>query len=208
MVCGLRSRLSVTLTLFGALSLSATAFAQTVYHLHAEASATSGAKQLQVAGPDTAYVTLQSADYKNITAPASATIASFDTQAGVPNSAGTISSGAAVSFSVWMRKTANWGTFYPQASLYLNNTPFSGGTLICSATGATALTTTFVKYTWNCTAASQLTMVASDRWFLAVGLSMTAGPGNKSVRVEVRIEGTLNGNYDSTVTSPPIVPPA
>ncbi len=189
-------------------NLPAPLFAQTLYHLHAETSTTSGSRQLQVAGPDVAFVTLQSADFKN-QPPTSGAIASFDTQTGVPNNIGTIPAGSTVNFSVWMRKTANWGTFFPRVWLYLNNYDFSGlgGTALCFATGGSALSTTFVKYNLSCVTTSTISMVAADRWFLAVGINLTAGPGNKSVRVELRLEGVLNGDYDSTGTAPAVVPP-
>jgi YD repeat-containing protein len=186
----------------------AVAFGQTLYHLHTESSTTANARQLKVAGPDAAATTFQSADYKNQN-PTSTAIIAFDTQTGVPNAVGTIPAGATVTFSVWMRKTANNGTFFPRVWLYLNNYDFNnlGGTALCLATASSALTTTLVKYTLSCATSAAISMTSTDRWFLAVGHNMTAGPGNKSVRVEVAFEGVLNGNYNSTVTTPAVVPP-
>jgi len=79
------------------------------YHLHNEASSTPGNYQLKTTGPDTATVAVQSADLKNA-ATGEYFIRTFDTQAGVPNAAGTIPSGSTVTFTLWMKKTANQGT--------------------------------------------------------------------------------------------------
>lgn len=53
--------------LFAAIFVPPQVEGQTIYHLHGENSTTSGARQLKVAGPDVATVTLQSSDYKNRT---------------------------------------------------------------------------------------------------------------------------------------------
>jgi YD repeat-containing protein len=189
------------------LSLPRESTAQTTYHLHKEVS--SGATlQMKTTNPDAASAAFQSGDFKNQN-PSAGAIQAFTTAVGDPASPGTIPSGAVVSFAVWMKKTANWGTFYPRFWLYLNNYDFNGlgGTVLCQATGASAITTSLVKYSISCTTASAIPMVSTDRWFVAVGINMTAGPGNHSVKIEVDVEGTLNGNFDSTVVTPAVTPP-
>ena len=108
------------------------------YHLHKEASTSSGLDQLKTAGPDAASFALQTANL-NGSAAGEKLVKEFDTQAGVPNAAGVIPSGSTLTFSLWMKKTANLGAMVPRAKVKLNTT---SGTSFCTATGATALTTT------------------------------------------------------------------
>jgi len=91
------------------------------YHFHQDNSSTSGLRQLQTANPNSSSVTLQSINLKNQPT-GEYVIKEFDTQAGVPNLAGTIASGATVSVSVWVEKTGNWGTI-PKAKIRLNGPP-------------------------------------------------------------------------------------
>lgn len=49
-------------------------------------------------------------------------------------------------------------------------------------------------------------MTASDRLYLWVGVNLTSGSNSKSVKAELDIEGTLNGNYDSRIVVPQPVP--
>lgn len=131
-------------------------------------------------------------------------IEEFDTLAGVPNTAGMIAANTTLTFTIWMRKTANWGTLYPRVRVLLNN---DAGTLLCETTGTTALTTTLTTYGLTCTTAAEIVTSTSDRVYLWVGINMTQGPGNKSVRAELDIEGTANGNYDSRIAVPnPLLP--
>jgi YD repeat-containing protein len=176
------------------------AWAQTsTYHLHKEVSATNSAwDQLKTAGPDATATALASADMKN-GSPAEFVSKRFDTQAGVPNTGGIIGSGTSVSFAIFMSKSANFGTMFPRFKVFLNN---ESGTLLCTATGGTALTTTVTKYTLSCTTSAAITMSTTDHFFLWAGVNLTVGPGNHSVTASVSVEGTLNGNYDSTVTAP------
>ena len=109
----------------------------TTYHFHKEASSTAGLTQLKTAGPDATKFAIVSADMKN-QAPGARTIATFDTQAGVPNLGGVLPRGASVTFTVWMKKSSNNGTVFPQASIGLN---FPVSPTLCQATGTTALTT-------------------------------------------------------------------
>ena len=109
--------------------------ATTTYHLHAEASTTSGWSLLAAPGPDAAASSFQSANLQSA-ATGEKLVRELDTASGVPNIIGTIPSGTTVTFQVWMRKTASLGTMVPRAKLRRNN---AGGTSLCTATGATAL---------------------------------------------------------------------
>lgn len=162
-------------------------------------SATGGLFQLKTGGPDTASVAVQSADLKN-QPPGEHLVKAFDTAAGVPSATGTIASGSNVTFTLWMKKTANFGTMVPRAKLLLNST---AGTSLCTATGASALGNGSVtSYTLSCATGSAVALNSSDRLYVWVGVNMTAGPGNKTVKAELDVEGTLNANYDSRVVVP------
>jgi YD repeat-containing protein len=175
------------------------------YHLHNEASTiTTGVKKLLTAGPDataaTAAVSLKSL------AVGEYVIKEFETQTNDPNSTGVIPSGSTLSFTVWMRKTANVGTVFPRAKIRLNN---STGTLFCTATGSTALTTTVASQVFSCVTSANISMAASDRFYLWVGVNLTA-TSSTTFNGELDLEGTLNGNFDSRITlslatGPPII---
>jgi YD repeat-containing protein len=173
-------------------------FAQTAsYHLHSEASSTSGLFQLKSAGPDTSSSTVLSVDLKNL-AIGEYVVKQFDTQSGNPNSSGVIPSGSTLTFNLWMRKTANKGTMFPRAKVNLNG---AAGTSLCVATGTTALTTTLAQYAISCNTAANVTMTATDRLYLWVGINLT-GTSNQSFNAELDIEGTSGGNYDSQLAVP------
>ena len=195
----------LTLLLGFILVVAHSAKAQTAtYHLHKEASSTSGLDQLKTAGPDAASVALQTANLKNA-ATGAKLIKEFDTQAGDPNASGVIPSGSTLTFNLWMKKTASLGTMFPQATVKLNN---SSGTLFCTSTGSTALTTTLTNYAISCNTSANITMTTSSRFYLWVGVSLTVGSNSGTFAGELDIEGTLNGNYDSQITLPtPTGPP-
>lgn len=179
------------------------ASAQSTYHLHRNNSTTSGLYQLKTAGPDQTSGSVQSVDLK--AKPLGEYIVkAFDTQAGVPNATGTLSAGSTITFTVWMKKTASAGTLYPRVKLNLNG---SGGASVCTVTGTTALTTTLTKYTLAGTIGSSVSVAPSDRLYVWVGVNLTAGSSSTTFRGQVNLEGTLNGNYDSYVAVPAIVPP-
>ncbi len=168
------------------------------YHLHQEASSTAGLFQLKTAGPDTADLQIQSANLYNQPA-GDYLVNAFDTQAGIPNAGGIIPAGSTVTFTLWMSRQGSQGTAFPRAKLYLNS---AAGTLLCSATGAAALTGSTTKYTLSCTTGSAITMPTTDRFYLWVGVSVTSPLGGSSAVAYLRIEGVLNGNYDSLVIAP------
>ena len=183
-------------------AVSATpAIAQTTtYHMHAEASSTSGLSQLKIGGPEPGIVAIQSADLKNHGAE-DAFLKSFDTQAGVPGLGGIIPANSTLTFTVWIKKTASFGTVFPRVSAGLN---WPSGTSLCSPTnGGTAISTTQASYTVSCTTgASAITMTATDRIWVSIGYHMTTGPGAHTMKVELDLEGTASGATDSRVDVP------
>src|SRR5438067_5648554 len=176
------------------------ASAQTAtYHLHKEASTiNTTSDKLLTAGPDAAVTALtttltnkNAGDYL---------IKEFETQTGVPNSAGVIPSGSTLNFSVYMRKTANptGVTVKPEVKVRLNN---ATGTLLCSVIGATALTTTVTQMNLSCSTTANASMTATDRLYLWVGVNISA-KSSTAYSGELDVEGTLNGNFDSQLTLP------
>jgi YD repeat-containing protein len=195
----------LSLCLLSCLLMAVVAHAQSVtYRLHREASSTANLFQLKTATPDAAILAIQSANLKNV-ATGEYIIKAFDTQAGVPNAAGVITAGSSVTVELWMLKTASAGTMFPRVKLNLNS---AAGTSICVLTGTTALTTTLTKYTLTGTVPANVTMSASDRFYLWVGVNLTAATSVNN-KAELDVEGTVNGNYDSRITIPlPTPPPA
>ena len=191
-------RLHFALLLIFSWAFSLAGVAQTAtYHLHKEASAITAADdKLLLAGPDGTSVALTTA----LTSKAAGEylIKEFETQTGDPNTAGVIPSGSTLSFNVFMRKTANTGTVFPRAKIRLNN---ATGTLFCTATGTTALSTTVAKQAISCTTTANISMAATDRFYLWVGVKLTASSAT-AFNGELDIEGTLNGNFDSNVVLP------
>src|SRR6478672_10295735 len=167
------------------------------YHLHKETSAiTTADDKLLTASPDGTSVALTTALTSK--AVGAYLIKEFETQTGDPNTTGVIPSGSTLTFNVFMRKTANTGTVLPRAKIRLNN---ATGTLFCTATGTTALTTTVKKQTFSCTTTANITMTASDRFYLWTGVNLTATSAT-AFNGELDVEGTLNGNFDSNVVLP------
>ena len=124
-----------------------------------------------------------------------------------PSQAGTIPPGATVTFSVWLKKSANWGTIYPYFKLwtYDNGDPFTGSLVpMCSVTGSSpgAISTTLSKFTLSCATSGAIVMTATRAYRLDVGAHIATGPGNHNVTVQIYFEGSLNGNFDSTVSIP------
>src|SRR5579859_51112 len=169
------------------------------YHLHKEASTINTSfDQLKTTGPDASAIALKTAltnqpagDY---------VIKQFETQTSIPNAPGVIPGGSTMSFSLFMRKTSSPSgvTVKPEAKLRLNS---ATGTSLCSVIGAAALTTTVTKITFTCTTPTGpgITMSASDRFYLWVGVNIS-NKSSSTYSGELDIEGTLNGNFDSTIT--------
>ena len=167
------------------------------YHLHKDSSQTSGLLQLKTAGPDGTSLAITSINLKNVAA-GEYLIKAFDTQTNDPNASGTIPGGSNITFALWLRKTSTSGTMFPRAKLYLNS---ANGTLLGTATGATALSNTLTKYTFSTTTSSNIVMTASNTFYVWVGVNVTAAP-TTNTNAELDVEGTLNGNFDSTVVVP------
>ncbi|MBD0369821.1 MAG: IPT/TIG domain-containing protein [Pyrinomonadaceae bacterium] len=190
------------------LALAGSAQAQTnTFHLHKDTSTattptSTNLLQLKTTGPDSASVAVASSSLKNV-ALGEYFIRYFETQTGVPNTPGLIPSGSTITFSLWMNKTGTSGTLYPRAKLYLNS---AGGTLICTVTGTTALTTTLTKYTLAATTTSNIILTGTDRFYLWVGVNLTAAATANNTAA-LNVEGTLNGNYDSQFSIPAPIPP-
>lgn len=181
------------------------------YRLHNEASAINAARQLKIANPDVAAVVRRSTDLKGSSANWFLPLEYFETQTGVPGVGGTIPAGSVVTFSIWLRKTTAEGTFHPTATVHFNqywgSVPGLCGAGVGPVSPLPKLTTTFTKYTFTCTLDTARTMSAADRFFVQVGAWVEAAPAHKSVQIELGLEGTLNGNYDSTVAVPlPMAP--
>jgi YD repeat-containing protein len=176
------------------------------YHLHKEVSSTNSTwDQLKPIGPDGTSIAIASADLKNTTA-TEAVIKRFDTQAGAPGQGGVIPANSSLSFTVFMSRTGTTGTFFPRFKVFVNS---ESGTPLCTATGTSALTTSTVQVNINCqTGSSPIVMTSTDRFMLWTGVSITAGPGNRSATASVSVEGTLNGNFDSRTVLPLPQPPS
>src|SRR5207248_9314525 len=62
--------------------------------------------------------------------------------------------------------------------------------------------------TLTCTTAANISMTTTDRFYLWIGVNLTA-TGSSNFQGSINIEGTLNGNYDSQIIAPlPITPPS
>lgn len=193
-----RRTLIASVVLVSFVFISASMRAQTTYHLHKD----SNVFLLKTAGPDTASTSVQSANLKN-QAVGEYLVKDFVTQAGVPNASGAIPANSNVTFTLWMKKTANVGTLFPRAKLFLNS---AAGPQLCTATGTTAITTTLSSYTFTCTTGGDISINTSSRYYLWVGVNLT-GTGGSNFNAELDIEGTLNGNFDSRIVVPAIMPP-
>src|SRR5712671_2830737 len=191
-------RLHFALLLILSWVFSQAGVAQTAtYHLHKEASAITAADdKLLTAGPDaTSLVITTTLTSKAV---GEYLIKEFETQTGDPNTTGVIPSGSTLTFNLFMRKTANTGTAFPRAKIRLNN---ATGTLLCTATGTTALSTTVTKQAISCTTTANIAMAATDRFYLWVGVNLTVTSAT-AFNGELDVEGTVNGNFDSNIVLP------
>src|SRR5260221_376837 len=148
-------RLHFALLLILSWVFSQAGVAQTAtYHLHKEASAITAADdKLLTAGPDATSLAITTTLTSKVAG--EYLIKEFETQTGDPNTTGVIPSGSTLTFNLFMRKTANTGTVFPRAKIRLNN---ATGTLLCTATGTTALSTTVTKQAISCTSTANIAM--------------------------------------------------
>ena len=153
------------------------------YYLHRENSTVvSTNMQLKTASPDASSLTLQTVNLRNV-APGEYAIKSFETQANVPNIAGVIPAGSSFLLRLYMNKTADSGSINPLAKIYKNST---SGTSICNANGF-ALTTTRSLHTFLCSASSDVTFTATDRFFVWVGVTVSTAPTVNNTKADLTI---------------------
>ena len=172
-------------------------------HLHAEVPVpATGYHSLLTAGPDTAAVSLESPQLSNYSAvPFTATIASFATDAGVPGTAGVFPAGSTFNFSLWMKKSGNWGAMHASATLRTTSAN------LCTGQAANDLTTTLTLQTFSCSTASPVSITATDRLYLTVSVVLTATTNGHSTFASLYLEGVLDANYDSKVEIPALTSP-
>jgi RHS repeat-associated protein len=177
------------------LLLLSSASAQTAtYHLlHNASTINTTFDQLQPTAGSTATTLTATLTNKNA---GDYLIKEFETQTGVPNSPGVIPSGSTLNFSIYMRKTADPSGVIvkPEAKVRLNN---ATGTSLCSVIGATALTTTVTQMNLSCSTAANVTMSTSDRFYLWVGVNISA-KSSTAYSGELDIESA----FDSQITVP------
>ena len=172
----------------------------TIY-LHKETSTTSGRLQLKPALPDGTSSALLSAELKGLPTQADYLIKEFDTEVNVPNSPGVIPAFSLVSFKLWMKKTANFGEFYPKVKLTLN-----GGATICECNSTAPgvsnwITISLYDYLFTCYTQSELTMTSADRLYLWVGV-YGYPPTTDRVKAELDIEQGRDSNFVMPVPVP------
>lgn len=154
------------------------------YYLHRENSTVvSTNMQLKTAAPDASSLVLQTAELKS-QPPGEYAIKTFETQANVPNVAGVIPSNSSFLFRLYMGKTADAGNMNGRVKVYKNN---ASGTPFCTGTSF-ALTTGRGLYTFTCFTTSAVTFTASDRFFVWVGVNVSAGAGSTKVKAELALE--------------------
>jgi YD repeat-containing protein len=180
------------------LFLSTLAQAQTAtYHLHGDTTPPT----ILTRDPSFTIYAIQSAELKGLTG--DFLVQDFSTSGFEPNGTGVIAANSTVTYTLWMKKTADVGVMYPEAKLYINS---ATGPLFCTVIGTSALTTTLQPYTLTCNTGQAITMAGTEQFYLWVGVHVTTGSGNTRVKAELDMGGTLNGADDSRVAIP--VPPA
>jgi hypothetical protein len=178
---------------------------EATYYLHNESGSNFATLALKTAAPHTATVVKQSGDLKGRTYPLlQQGLGLWTTLVGDPQRTGVVPQGSVVTFTVWMRKTSTFGVVYPYAfaqtveTLDVNYQPKAQ---LCAVTGATALDTTLRAYTFTCSTGS-VPVASADRFAVSAGYSMTQGPGNKSMKVELHFEGSTNSRAALPLPNP------
>ncbi len=164
---------------------AASARAQTTtYFLHNADSGDFCCRSLTTSAPAPTGTALQGPDLKNATG--SGPLFGFQNIT-APGLGGVIPSGSTPSFTLWMKKTSNFGVIRPTATLSLNN----GGTAICNATGAD-LTSTLSPIAFQCNPLpAGVLQTTTDKLTLWVGYTIVTST-NHTVRVELDIDGSTN----------------
>src|SRR5688572_4214740 len=194
---------------------SAVGFAQgfpsTTYYLHKETVAPwTTMPTLRTANPDQGSSFAQSPNYRN--SPSRYLDPVWKTFRSVPPSTpGTLLAGSTLTFTVWMKKSAAWGTVYPYLKLWTyDNNDVLGGNLIpvCAVTGNSALDTSITKYIITCSTPTSIPVTATRAYRLDVGSYVDASPMQHNMTVSVYFDGvTFSGSYPSSVVIPNPVPP-
>lgn len=173
------------------------------YHLHNQLSNNIFShRQMRTDGPAPTTVVIQSADLKNATGTASVDL--FDTLSNVPNVSGTIPALTTVSATVWMKKTANYGVFRPNFTLYTNSTFPQYGTLIATCVGTTAINQVLQPYVVSCQTQYAVPISPTDRYLLVVGVNIDTST-NHSVKIELDIEGSTDSRLVAPLPPPPSI---
>jgi hypothetical protein len=186
--------------------------ATTTYYVHKETVAPwTTTPTLRLASPDQGSSSAQSPSYRNVTTPyLDSAWKIFRSVA--PSTPGTIIAGSKVTFTAYMKKSANWGTIYPYFKLwtYDNDDVMAGALLpVCSATGTLALDTSITKYVVSCTTSVSSPMTATRAYRMDVGSFVTSSPNPHNVNVIVYFDGiSFSGTYPSSVAIPNSIPPA
>src|SRR5258708_11928234 len=173
---------------------SAAAQTATTYHVHAANSNDFCCRALTTTGPAPTATALQSGDLKNLTG--NSYLWAFQTLAGT-GLGGTIPSGSTLTFSLWMKTTANYGVIAPQAKLLVNNT-FT----LCASTGSALGTSPTSPVVFSCTLGSAVAQTTTDLLRLWVGYSITTSTSH-SVKVELDIDGSTDS---TTIVPNPVAP--
>ena len=169
------------------------------YYLHRENSTINTTNmQLRTTAADAAATTLQTIELKSL-ATGEYVIKTFETQANVPNTAGLIPAGSTFSFRLWMDKTAAFGVLYPKVKVYVNNT---SGALACTGTSPYQVSTTRTLTPFSCSVPADITMAASDRFYLWVGVEMTTGVGANRTKAELSFETGYDSLINVTLPTP------
>jgi hypothetical protein len=185
--------------LFLAVAVPDVLHAQTLtLHFHKEKDSGGNTYLLRTAAPDAAAFAIATADLKN-TSYTYPGVGAFSTESSSMNN-GVIPANATFSISVWMKKSAAVGTVFPRLDLRVD---VPGQELsVCVSNGSTALTTTLTQYTLSCSTSSAITVLSSTKFNVYVDGYFSVLPGNHSLTLELDVEGTLNGNYDSRFIVP------
>lgn len=155
------------------------------YYLHQESSTvTLGFRQLKTTAADSPPLARTSGNLKGRSAH-DGFFGLWDTDEGVPGLAGVIPAGSVVTVTQWMRKTTNWGSVFPRATIWS----------LCVATGDTPLTTAWAAYTFSCTTTEPVVVFGSDRVTVAPGYWLAVSPGNHNMEVQFQIEGTTDSTF-------------
>lgn len=178
---------------------------QSLYHLHEEGGWLSGTDLLSTAAPDAASTSVQSPDLNGLANGATTSVESFTTQPVVP---GYIPGNTNVTFSLWLKESASIPGLYPDIAFGYAQS--SGNVFqLCSIMGTTALSTTPTQMQVSCSLGSNGVMFDTTmRPYVSVSVTNSSGaPLTQDVTADLEIEGTINGDYDSTVTIPEILFP-